>query len=222
MRGATPTVTILPSSSALAAIAGLAACSAATMLQGAVSEYTSFAAWSGISGSSVIGTETFAAYSGVHAGAQVGTQGSVGWTIASNPGIAFGTNTSLGSTVVSSYSPAAAVEVTWSHPTGLSGIGGNLFVAYINFVAAPRTLFIDVTLADSTVHSFSRVDPVATDFWGFHSTGAFITGITLNSTSEFPTVGNLSFMTGGAAIPLPGAADLAAAGLMGQVRRRRR
>jgi len=199
-----------------------AAVSFGPVAHGAVTEHFSYASWSAAPGATVLGTDTLAAYGGVHGGAWPGTAGPVGWTATSNPGVAFGTNADLGSTVMSSYSPAAPMTFTFSYAPGIGGFGGNLFVAYINFATAPRTLSVDVTLADSSVHSFVRVDPLATDFWGFRSSGAAITSVTLSSTSEFPTVGNLSFLSLGAAVPVPGAAGLAAVGLVGLAGRRRR
>lgn len=203
-----------------AALAALAACSLAPVANAAVLEYFSFAAWSTAPGTTFLGTDNLASYSGFHGGAWPGSVGSVGWIANSNPGIGFGTNADLGSTVMSSYA-AAPMTFTFTSPSGIGGFGGNLFVAYINFSTAPRTLSVDVTLADSTVVSFSRVNPLATDFWGFRSTGAEITSVTLSSTSEFPTVGNLSFLSAASAVPLPGAAGLAALGLAGISRRRR-
>jgi hypothetical protein len=191
--------------------AALAACSLAPVANAAVLEYFSFAAWSTAPGTTFLGTDNLASYSGFHGGAWPGTVGSVSWIADSN----------FGSTVMSSYA-AAPMTFTFTSPSGIGGFGGNLFVAYINFAAAPRTLSVDVTLADSTVVSFSRVNPLATDFWGFRSTGAEITSVTLSSTSEFPTVGNLSFLSAASAVPLPGAAGLAALGLAGRAGRRRR
>jgi hypothetical protein len=191
--------------------AALAACSLAPVANAAVLEYFSFAAWSTAPGTTFLGTDNLASYSGFHGGAWPGTVGSVSWIA----------DSSFGSTVMSSYA-AAPMTFTFTSPSGIGGFGGNLFVAYINFAAAPRTLSVDVTLADSTVVSFSRVNPLATDFWGFRSTGAEITSVTLSSTSEFPTVGNLSFLSAASAVPLPGAAGLAALGLAGRAGRRRR
>lgn len=202
----------------LAAIASLAAPANA----GLVTEHFNFASWSTAPGVTFLGTDTLSSYEGFHGGGWSGTAGSVGWTATSDPGIAFGINSDLGSRVMSSYSPAQPMTFTFNYPGGIGGFGGNFFVAFISFVAAPRTLSVDVTLADSSVYSFSRVDPLATDFWGFRSSGAAITSVTLSSTTdEFPTVGNLSFLSL-STVPEPSALLLVGAVLGAATFRRRR
>jgi len=204
----------------LALGAGLAACALAPVTLGAVSEYTSFAAWTACPNTTVLGTENFSAFFSTYHPSASGSAGGVGW-VASAPGNMYSYNVA-GSQTMSTNSPVP-LTFTFTFAGGLTGVGGNIFATDINFGVISRTLEVVVGLADSTTHTFTRTIASATDFWAFHSNGAFITSIVISDLAGtgYPSIANMSFMSGGTAVPLPGAAGLAAAGLLGLRRRRR-
>jgi hypothetical protein len=206
----------------LALGAGLVTCGLAPVTLGAVSEYTSYAAWSGITGTSVLGTENFSGFSGYSATAS-GSAGGVGWNASATGGLFA---SSVGGSQVMSTNTPAPLTFTFTFAGGLTGVGGNIFATDINFGVISRTVEVVVGLADSTTFAFTRTIASATDFWAFHSNGAFITSIVISDQAGtgYATMDNLAFMSGGSgpAVPLPGAAGLAAIALAGLSRRRRR
>ncbi len=213
---------------ALALGAGLVACSLSPVTLGTVSEYTTYASWTGIPGSSIIGVETFNGFSyGFQASGVGGTAGSVGWSAAATGGFFFGNVAS--SRVLSTNNGNSTITLSFLAVGGVSGVAGSFFATDINFNFLAGDISILVTLNDSSTQSFTRTMASASDFWGFHTTVSGIASIEISTTGSFgatpyATVENLTFMAGGSgpAIPLPGAAGLAAAGLLGLSRRRRR
>jgi len=97
------------------------------------------------------------------------------------------------------------------------GVGGNFFGTDFNFNVVPALLFI--SLSDGTTYAGVVSNPDT--FTGFFSTGAAITGLTVQAVSGaanvFPTVDDMTFAT---TVPAPGA--LALLGLAGAVAGRRR
>jgi hypothetical protein len=205
----------------LALGAGLVTCGLAPVTLGAVSEYTSYAAWSGITGTSVLGTENFSGFSGYSATAS-GSAGGVGWNASATGGLFA---SSVGGSQVMSTNPPVPLTFTFTFAGGLTGVGGNIFATDLDFGVISRTVEVVVGLADSTTFTFTRTIASATDFWAFHSDGSFITSIVISGgATGYATMDNLAFMSGGTApaVPLPGAAGLAAIALAGLSRRRRR
>jgi hypothetical protein len=206
----------------LALGAGLVTCGLAPVTLGAVSEYTSYAAWSGITGTSVLGTENFSGFSGYSATAS-GSAGGVGWNASATGGLFA---SSVGGSQVMSTNFQVPLTFTFTFAGGLTGVGGNIFATDVSFGVISRTVEVVVGLADSTTFAFTRTIASATDFWAFHSNGAFITSIVISDQAGtgYATMDNLAFMSGGSgpAVPLPGAAGLAAIALAGLSRRRRR
>lgn len=208
----------------LALGAGLLTCSLSPAAIGAVNEYTTYASWTGIPGSTVLGGQSFASFAlGYHASAG-GTAGGVAWTAATTGGYYVST---LGGTNVFGTNVAnQTLTFNFTFAGGLSGVAGNFFAMDSSFIFASDTIGIAVTLSDSTVGNFSRSITSAGDFWGFHSTGASISSIaiTVTGTGLYASTDGFVLMSGGSgpAIPLPGAAGLAAAGLLATGRRRRR
>jgi hypothetical protein len=206
----------------LALGAGLVTCGLAPVTLGAVSEYTSYAAWSGITGTSVLGTENFSGFSGYSATAS-GSAGGVGWNASATGGLYA---SSVGGSQVMSTNFQVPLTFTFTFAGGLTGVGGNIFATDVSFGVISRTVEVVVGLADSTTFAFTRTIASATDFWAFHSNGAFITSIVISDQAGtgYATMDNLAFMSGGSgpAVPLPGAAGLAAIALAGLSRRRRR
>jgi hypothetical protein len=207
----------------LALGAGLVTCGLAPVTLGAVSEYTSYAAWSGITGTSVLGTENFSGFSDYSATAS-GSAGGVGWNASATGGLY--ASSVGGSQVMSTNALAPPLIFTFTFAGGLTGVGGNIFATDIDFGVISRTVEVVVGLADSTTFTFTRTIASATDFWAFHSDGSFITSIVISDPAGtgYATMDNLAFMSGGTApaVPLPGAAGLAAIALAGLSRRRRR
>lgn len=96
------------------------------------------------------------------------------------------------------------------------GVGGDFFGTDISFNVVPALLFI--SLSDGTTYAGVVTNP--NTFTGFFSTGAAITGLTVQAVSGaanvYPTVDDMAF----AAVPAPGA--LALLGLAGLTAGRRR
>lgn len=203
---------------------GLLACSLSPVSLGAVNEYVTYASWVGIPGSTVLGAQTFASFAvGYHASAG-GTAGGVAWTAASTGGYYVST---LGSTNVFGTNIAnQTLTFNFTFAGGLSGVAGNFFAMGGTFNFTPATVGVAVTLSDSTVQNFSRSITSSGDFWGFHSTGASISSIAISVTGSglYASTDGFVLMSGGSgpAVPLPGAAALAVAGLLTCSRRRRR
>lgn len=213
---------------ALALGARLVSCSLSPVTLGTVSEYTTYASWTGIPGTSIVGVETFNGFSlGYAASPAGGTAGSVAWNAAATGGLYF--NQVAGSPVLSTNNANTDITLSFLAVGGVSGVAGSFFATdnSFNFLAGDITIL--VTLNDSSTQSFTRTIASAGDFWGFHTTVSGIASLTISTTGTFAgepfvTVEDLVFMAGasGPAIPLPGAAGLAAAGLLGLSRRRRR
>jgi hypothetical protein len=208
----------------LALGAGLISCSLSPATLGAVSEYITYASWVGIPGSTVLGAQTFGSYAvGYHASAG-GTAGGVAWNAATTGGFYVST---LGSTNVFGTNVAnQTLTFNFTFAGGLSGVAGNFFAMDGSFNFASDTVGVAVTLSDSTVQNFSRSITGSGDFWGFHSNGASISSIeiTVTGTGLYASTDGFLLMSGGSgpAVPLPGAAGLAMAGLLSRSRRRRR
>lgn len=208
----------------LALGAGLLTCSLSPAALGAVNEYLTYASWVGIPGSTVLGSQTFGSYAvGYHASAG-GTAGGVTWNAATTGG--FYVSTLGGGNVFGTNLANQALTFNFTFAGGLSGVAGNFFAMDSSFNFASDTIGIAVTLSDSTIRNFSRSITSSGDFWGFHSTGASISSVAITVTGSglYANTDGFLLMSGGSgpAIPLPGAAGLAVAGLILTSRRRRR
>lgn len=201
---------------------GLVACSLSPVSLGAVNEYVTYASWVGIPGSNVLGAQTIGSYAvGYHASAG-GTAGGGAWTAASTGGYYVAT---LGSTNVFGTNIAnQTLTFNFTFAGGLSGVAGNFFAMDGSFNFASDTVGVAVTLSDSTIQNFSRSITSSGDFWGFHSNGASISSIAITGSGLYANTDGFVLMKGGSgpAVPLPGAAALAVAGLLTGARRRRR
>jgi MYXO-CTERM domain-containing protein len=100
------------------------------------------------------------------------------------------------------------------------GVGGNFFGTDVSFNVVPALLFI--SLSDGTTYAGVVSNP--NTFTGFYSTGAAITGLTVQAVSSlvgggavFATVDDMAFAT-----PVPGPGALALLGLAGAITGRRR
>ena len=137
------------------------------------------------------------------------TTGPVTWTATAPGGIA------VQGGVFSTVNP---VPLSFIMPgTPVNGVGGNIFGTDGSFAAASALIFI--SLSDGT--TYAGVINTPDTFTGFYSTGAAITGLTIqavstSATTVFATVDNMAF----AVIPAPGAVALL--GLAGAVVGRRR
>lgn len=203
---------------------GLLACTLAPASLGAVNEYVTYASWVGIPGSTVLGAQTFGSYAvGYHASAG-GTASGVTWNAATTGG--FYVSALGGGNVFGTNLANQALTFNFAFAGGLSGVAGNFFAMDSSFNFASDAIDITLTLSDSTIQNFSRSITSFGDFWGFHSTGASIISIeiTVTGTGLYANTDGFLLMSGGSApaVPLPGAAGLAAAGLLGLSRRRRR
>lgn len=173
---------------------------------GTIDEYTNATVWTSISGATVVGTETFTDYFGFLPSPVTGTTGSLGggvvWSGTATGGL-FADN--VGGTRAFSTNESNTLDFNYSYGPGLSGVGGFFYPTDIDFLVVPATMQITVSLADATVQTFSRAITSALQFWGFHSTGSPIAKISITHTSTaelYPSVSNMSLMTGGAA-PVP-------------------
>ena len=209
---------------ALALGSGLLACSLSPAALGAINEYVTYASFLNIPGSTVLGAQTFASFAvGYHASAG-GAAGGVAWNAATTGG--FYVSTLGGTNVFGTNLANQMLTFNFTFASGLSGVAGNFFAMDSSFNFASDTVGIAVTLSDSTVQNFSRSITSSGDFWGFHSTGASISSIsiTVTGTGLYASTDGFLVMSGGSgpAIPLPGAAGLAMPGLLAMGRRRRR
>ena len=157
-------------------------------------------------------TETFDSYNGYYAGSVTGVSGPVTWIASATQGLF------VASGLFSTNNPETLSFTFSAGNQSIQGVGGNIFATDTTFNTA--SAIMQVTLADGTSHiGFSTS---ITDFVGFYSTGAAITGLTITATPlpngslVYPTVNNLSFAT----IPAPGAVALL--GIVGLLSRRRR
>lgn len=147
---------------------------------------------------------------GTYASPFAHTTGPVNWSANAPGGIEV-----LGG-VFSTVNPVPLQFSLTGAPVG--GVGGNFFGTDGSFAATSALIFI--SLSDGT--TYAGVINTPDTFTGFYSTGAAITGLTIQAvsttTTVFATVDNMAF----AAVPAPGAVALL--GLAGAVlgRRRRR
>lgn len=210
--------------SSLAIGATLLACSLSPAALGAINEYTTYAGWLGVPGSTVLGSQNFSSLSsGYHATAN-GTAGGVSWNAAASGNFYVSTvnlNVVLGTNVANQ-----SLTFNFTFAGGLSGVAGNFFALDSGFSFASDTVSVLVTLSDSTTQNFSRSITTFGQFWGFHSTGSSIASIAISvaGSGNYATTDGFVLMSGGSgpAVPLPGAAGLAAVALAGLSRRRRR
>lgn len=210
--------------SSLAIGATLLACSFSPAALGAINEYTTYAGWLGVPGSTVLGSQNFSSLSsGYHATAN-GTAGGVSWNAAASGNFYVSTvnlNVVLGTNVANQ-----SLTFNFTFAGGLSGVAGNFFALDSGFSFASDTVSVLVTLSDSTTQNFSRSITTFGQFWGFHSTGSSIASIAISvaGSGNYATTDGFVLMSGGSgpAVPLPGAAGLAAVALAGLSRRRRR
>ena len=191
---------------------------------GAVNEYTTYAGWLGVPGSTVLGSQNFSSLaSGYHASAN-GTAGGVSWNAAASGNFYVSTvnlNVVLGTNIANE-----TLTFNFAFAGGLSGVAGNFFALDSGFSFASDTVSVLVTLSDSSTQSFSRSITSFGQFWGFHSTGSSIASIAISvaGSGNYSTTDGFVLMSGGTGpvVPLPGAAGLAAIALAGLSRRRRR
>ena len=140
---------------ALALGAGLVACSLSPVTLGTVSQYTTYASWTGIPGSSIVGVETFNGFSyGYQASPAGGTAGSVGWSAAATGGLFFSDVAS--SRVLSTNLTNTTITLSFLAVGGVSGVAGSFFATDLNFGFLAGDLSILVTLNDSSTQSFTR------------------------------------------------------------------
>lgn len=171
-----------------------------------ISQYTSLASWSSIGGSTVVGTENFLSYTGFYSSPLAGSIGPYAWMAGAPGGLYVGATGP--DRVLSTNLPTTLLEIRFS--SGVTGVGGNIFNTDIGFNFLGSAMTVVVTLWDSSTATFTHASIGSQfDWWGFHSTGADIASITI-------------FAGGATAVPLPGAMGLAACGLLGLNRRRRR
>ncbi len=209
---------------ALALGSGLLACSLSPASLGAVNEYTTYPSWIGIPGSTVLGGESFGSIGTGYLASANGTAGGVAWSGSAAGGFyvsSIGYSWVLGTNVANQ-----TLTFNFTFAGGLSGVAGNFFALDSAFILASDTVSVLVTLSDSTTQSFSRSITGFGEFWGFHSTGSSIASIEISVTGTglYASTDGFLLMSGGSgpAVPLPGAAALAMAGLLNCSRRRRR
>jgi len=206
---------------AIALGAGLMACSLSPVALGTVLQYSDYASWSSLPGTSIIGVETFEGFaSGYQESPVGGTVGSVGWTAAAAEGLYFGQV--AGSQAVSTFYSITPITLSFLPVGGVSGVGGNFFTTDIEFNFLPGAITVLVTLLDSTTQSFTRTMASASEFWGFHTTTSSIASLSVSTASfsgdPFATMDNLTFMAA-APVPEPSSLSLALLGLgLGLVR----
>jgi fibronectin-binding autotransporter adhesin len=210
--------------SSLATGAALLACSLSPAALGAINDYTTYASWTGIPGSTVLGGQTFGSFTPGYLASASGTAGGVSWSGSATGGFYL---SSIGYTwVLGTNIASQTMTFNFTFAGGLSGVAGNFFALDSSFNVTSDTVSILVTLSDSTTQSFSRSISSLGEFWGFHSTGSSIASIdiTVAGSGNYSTTDGFLLMSGGSgpAVPLPGAAGLAAIALAGLSRRRRR
>jgi MYXO-CTERM domain-containing protein len=146
---------------------------------------------------------------GFHASPFAHTTGPVDWSASAESGLY------VSGGAFSTYSPEILSFSFSGAP--VYGVGGNFFGTDFSFNVVPALLFI--SLSDGTTYAGVVSNPET--FTGFFSTGAAITGLTVQAVSGasnvFPTVDDMAFAT---TVPAPGA--LALLGLAGAVAGRRR
>lgn len=130
--------------------------------------------------------------------------GGVVWSASAAGGLYVG---NTGGTRAFSTNNSVPLTFGYSYGPGVSGVGGSFYPTDINFNFVSAATDITVLLLDSTSQTFSRTISSASAFWGFHSNGAAIASITISVPTSpvalYPTVSNMSLMTGGASSPVP-------------------
>ena len=198
---------------------GLSALVAATAVSSVASasiivfdQRSTWEVFSGLSGNYVFNEDFNDIADGFHASPFAHTTGPVDWSAAAAGGLfvdggQFSTN--LPDTMSFAFSGAPVY-----------GVGGNFFGTDINFNVVPALLFI--SLSDGTTYAGVVSNP--NTFTGFFSTGAAITGLSVQAVSSivgggnvYATVDDMAFAT---PVPAPGA--LALLSLAGAVAGRRR
>jgi MYXO-CTERM domain-containing protein len=193
--------------SALVAATSVASVSSASII--VFDQRSTWEVFAGLSGNYIFNEDFNDIANGFHASPFAHSTGPVDWTATATNGLfvndgEFSTNTP--ELLRFSFSSAPVY-----------GVGGNFFGTDIDFNVVPALLFI--SLSDGTTYAGVVSNP--NTFTGFFSTGAAITGLTVQAvsgaSSVFPTVDDMAFAS---TVPGPGA--LALLGLAGVVAGRRR
>jgi MYXO-CTERM domain-containing protein len=193
--------------SALVAATSVASVSSASII--VFDQRSTWEVFAGLSGNYIFNEDFNDIANGFHASPFAHSTGPVNWTATATNGLfvndgEFSTNTPE----LLSFSFSSAP---------VYGVGGNFFGTNFDFNVVPALLFI--SLSDGTTYAGVVSNP--NTFTGFFSTGAAITGLTVQAvsgaSSVFPTVDDMAFAS---TVPGPGA--LALLGLAGVVAGRRR
>lgn len=181
----------------LTALSLMALSSAFSAFGGSISQFYSYADWSNIPKSVVLGTEDFNSYDGYLASPVTGTIAGAVWKATAPRDLYAGQ--SAGSAVLSVDSSLDPLSLSFQYSDGLSGVGGNIFSTDINFDLVPGEVSVMVTLADNSSRTFSRTISDTADFWGFYSSGSPIASIRISpglglGGSRFSSIDNLTVM----------------------------
>lgn len=165
-----------------------------------VSQFYSYADWSNIPETVVLGTEDFNSYDGYLASPVNGTIAGAVWKATASNGLYAGQ--SAGNAVMSVDNSIDPLRLSFEYSDGVSGVGGNIFSTDINFDLVPGEVFVMVTLADNSSRTFSRTISDAEDFWGFYSSGSPIASIRISpglglGGARFSSIDNLAIMPSG-------------------------
>ncbi len=176
-----------------AATASLVVWSLSSVAFGEVLHFTDYAAWSSVPDTTVSGTETFENLNGLYDPSVSGTVGGVGWTATATGGVYVD---GLGGSQAMSTNIASPLVFSYDFGVGLTGVGGRILATNEGFAFMPGSMSVLVTLADTTSQAFARDIASADDFWGFRSTGAAISSITITPgagyiETAFPTIDNM-------------------------------
>jgi MYXO-CTERM domain-containing protein len=193
--------------SALVAATSVASVSSASII--VFDQRSTWEVFAGLSGNYIFNEDFNDIANGFHASPFAHSTGPVDWTATATNGLFVNDgefSTSTPELLRFSFSSAPVY-----------GVGGNFFGTDIDFNVVPALLFI--SLSDGTTYAGVVSNP--NTFTGFFSTGAAITGLTVQAvsgaSSVFPTVDDMAFAS---TVPGPGA--LALLGLAGVVAGRRR